>query len=52
MMALNATLLGSYQGTRGYWAVLAPAGAYASYPSVGVLLFQFVPMLEVNYTAG
>jgi len=50
--SLNATLVGSYQGTHGYWATLMPSRAYADYPSVSVMLFQYTPILEVNYTAG
>ena len=49
---LNATLLGSYPGTEGYWAILSPYGSYSAYPTTGVLMFQFRPLYEVNYTAG
>jgi hypothetical protein len=49
---LNATLLGSYPGTEGYWAVLSPSGSSSAYPSAGVVMFQFKPLYEVNYTAG
>jgi len=52
LVSMNATLYGSYPGTSGYWATLYPAGTYPSYPSVGVRLFQFEPLAEVNYTAG
>jgi hypothetical protein len=51
-VSFNATLLGSYKGTQGYWATLLPSKAYAIYPSVSVMLFQYTPILEVNYTAG
>jgi len=51
-LSLNATLVGSYQGTQGYWATLVVSRAYADYPSVSVMLFQFTPILEVNYAAG
>ena len=49
---LNATLLGSYPGTEGYWAILSPYGSYSAYPTARVLMFQFKPLYEVNYTAG
>ena len=52
LVSINATLYGSYRGTTGYWATLYPAGTYATFPSVGVMLFQFEPTAEVNYTAG
>jgi len=51
MVSLNATLLGSYPGSQGYWATLYPAGTYPAYPSMNVMLFQFQPVAEVNYTA-
>ena len=52
LVSVNATLLGSYQGTQGYWADLEPVGTYAAFPAVGVTLFQFEPIAEVIYTAG
>lgn len=52
LISLNATLLGYYRGIQGYWATLSPLGPYLDYPSVGVMLFQYTPILEVNYTAG
>jgi hypothetical protein len=51
-ISLNATLLGYYRGIHGYWATLSPLGSNPDYPSVGVMLFQYTPILEVNYTAG
>ncbi len=51
-VSLNATILGSYPGTQGYWATLSPSGSYPAYPSVSVILFQYTPIVEVNYTAG
>ena len=51
-VSLNATVLGSYRGTQGYWATLSPSGSYSTYPSVSVILFQYTPQVEVNYTAG
>ena len=51
-ISLNVTLFGAYQGTQGYWAILAPLGTFVAYPSSSVTLFQFAPILEVSYTAG
>ncbi len=48
----NATVLGTYPGIQGTWAVLSPTTSYADYPTVGVVLFQFRPILEVNSVVG
>jgi hypothetical protein len=47
-LVVNATIIGSYLGMQGYWAVLSPSGSYLAYPTTGLMLFQFVPVLEVN----
>jgi len=52
LVSVNATLSGSYPGTTGYWATFYPAATYPTYPTVGVMLFQFEPLAEVNSTAG
>ena len=51
-VAVNATVIGSYPGSQGYWAVLSPSGPYPAFPTAGLVLFQFKPLLEVNSTAG
>jgi len=50
--AVNATVVGSYPGAQGYWAVLSPSGSYPTYPSSGLVLFQFTPSLQVKTTVG
>lgn len=52
LVEVNTTVAGEYPGTQGFWAALSPSGYYPGYPSVGVLLFQYRPLYEVNYTAG
>jgi len=47
-ISVNATVLGFYPGVQGYWVVLSPSGSYPSYPTSGLVLFQFMPVLEVN----
>jgi len=51
LISLNSTLQGTYPGTEGYWAALSPTAPYSAYPTQGVMLFQFEPLVEVNYTA-
>ena len=51
-VVVNATVVGSYPENQGYWAVLSPLGPYPAFPTAGLLLFQFEPLLEVNATAG
>jgi len=51
LISLNSTLQGSYLGSGGYWATLYPTGPYPVYPTMGVMLFQFKLLTEVNYTA-
>lgn len=51
-LVVNATVVGSYLATQGYWAVLSPSGSYATYPTTNVVLFQFKPVLEVSSAAG
>ncbi len=48
----NATVIGTYPGIEGTWAVLSPTSSYADYPTVGVVLFQFRPVLEVSSVVG
>lgn len=50
--SLNATVVGSYPGTQGYWATLTPLGNSSVYPTVADMLFHFTPTVLVNYTAG
>jgi hypothetical protein len=51
-LAVNATVIGSYPETNGNWAVLSPLGSYQSYPTSGLVIFQFMPVLQVNSTGG
>jgi hypothetical protein len=52
LVVVNATLQGWYAGTQGLWVVLSPSTSDPTYPSMGILLFQYKPISEVNYTAG
>lgn len=51
-VAVNSTVLGWYSTSLETLVVLSPSGSYSSYPSVGMILFQYRPVYEVNYTAG
>ncbi|HUI24002.1 MAG TPA: hypothetical protein VLY82_06385 [Nitrososphaerales archaeon] len=50
--AVNATVVGTYPGAQGYWAVLSPSGSYPAYPTSGLMLFQFTPSLQVDTSVG
>lgn len=50
--AINSTIIGWYSTSLETLAVLTPSGPYSSYPSVGIVLFQYRPVYEVNFTAG
>ena len=51
-VAVNSTILGSYSNSLESFVVLSPSGPYSTFPTVGMVLFQFRPVSEVNYTAG
>lgn len=51
-VAVNSTILGWYSTFPGTLVILSPSGPYSSYPSVGIILFQYRPVYEVNYIAG
>lgn len=51
-VAVNSTILGWYSTSLETLVMLSPSGPYSSYPSVGMVLFQYKPVYEVNYTAG
>jgi len=50
--AVNSTVIGFYPAAQGYLAVLSPSGSYPAYPTSALMLFQFVPVLEVNTSVG
>ena len=51
-VAVNSTILGSYPASRDTLAVLSPSGPYSAFPTVEMILFQYRPVYQVNYTAG
>jgi hypothetical protein len=51
MVNVNATATGRYDSPGGSWVVLAPLGAYQTYPISGVLLIQYAPTYTVTYSA-
>ena len=51
-ISINATVLGTYPGPGGEWAVLSPSGYFPNYPTTSVFLIQFRPVLEVSSGAG
>jgi hypothetical protein len=51
-VAINSTVLGRYPGFNETWVALSPFGAYSSYPTEGIILFQYRSTYEVNYGAG
>ncbi|HYA56459.1 MAG TPA: hypothetical protein VED22_06645 [Nitrososphaerales archaeon] len=51
-VAVNSTILGSYSNSLESFVVLSPSGPYSTFPTLGIVLFQFRPVYGVNYTAG
>lgn len=51
-VAINSTVLGRYSTSNETLVILSPSGPYSFYPSVGIVLFQYRPVYEVNYAAG
>jgi len=51
-VVVNSTILGSYSTSLETLVILSPLGPYSSLPTVGMVLFQYRPVYEVNYTAG
>jgi len=51
-VAVNSTILGSYSTSLEKLVIMSPSGPYSVFPTVGIILFQFRPVYEVNFTAG
>lgn len=51
LVEANATVIGGYPGTSGFWAALTPLESYSAFPTIDVMLFQYEPVSQVTYTA-